>query len=420
MSLDIKKAISSLTLLDLAEAVRITPEIVQAQYRKYSKLYHPDTSPDMFKDGRKFNQLSDAKEFLIQNLDGVNDYLQGGGETSRDSRSENTTSSELDLVLQKVAAINERAKYVISPLSDPVKDAQSFFESIRSCNRDIIILVDNSELQDKLRMNIGSVGRSLAIFTNNERHIPALALQIINDLLKDFSDLPDLAAKLYQDRDALNQNFSSQSKKSSTVSGSFPSSNPSRSSKKEPFLPGILAICILVFGILGMVYAAFSDKATASVALETVPPTSKHTVAPIRAEKPLPLPKTGQIFTQTALARDSKLSIDCTRLSYSTAGQPHSVYVKLKNATGKTEFSFFVRGGEQIDMPVPSGLYYVYFAEGSDWYGINSEKCFGEYTYTSKDDLVKDFYSYTYSYTLYPVEDGNFIETPVSYDEFEG
>jgi hypothetical protein len=43
---------------------------------------------------------------------------------------------------------------------------------------------------------------------------------------------------------------------------------------------------------------------------------------------------------------------------------------------------------------------------------------FGAQTSYSKDDVLKDFEYYAWSYKLYPVTNGNFSETPIDEDEY--
>ena len=76
--LDIKILISSLTELDLLDSKLLNEDDIRSQYRKLTKVYHPDVSPSMFKDGKKFVKIQDAAEYLISNLEEVNRYLSQG------------------------------------------------------------------------------------------------------------------------------------------------------------------------------------------------------------------------------------------------------------------------------------------------------------------------------------------------------
>ena len=103
-----------------------------------------------------------------------------------------------------------------------------------------------------------------------------------------------------------------------------------------------------------------------------------------------------------------------------TASSFSSYVVKLVNPEGVERVSFFVRAGDTVTIGVPAEYLYVYFAAGSDWYGYGEGLMFGENTVFSKDDECLDCSQYTWEYTLYPVYDGNFSETPSNEEEFFG
>lgn len=125
--------------------------------------------------------------------------------------------------------------------------------------------------------------------------------------------------------------------------------------------------------------------------------------------EPLSLPNSGQVFIGKDLYRGSELSIK--------SKTTESCYIKLKGSTGIDVFSFFVKAGTSVTVSVPNGYYYVYFAYGDEWYG--TEYLFGSDTTYTKDDELLDFKNYTWEYTLEPVINGNFSETPIDEDEFK-
>ena len=125
--------------------------------------------------------------------------------------------------------------------------------------------------------------------------------------------------------------------------------------------------------------------------------------------KALSLPKSGQVYIGNDLYRESKLSIK--------SSSSKSCYIKLKGTSGIDVFSFFVRAGDSVTVDVPRGYYYVYFSYGTTWYG--AEYLFGEETTYSKDDELRDFNNYIWSYRLTPMIGGNFSETPVDEEEFK-
>ena len=125
--------------------------------------------------------------------------------------------------------------------------------------------------------------------------------------------------------------------------------------------------------------------------------------------KPLELPESGQVFIGKDLYTASEITIK--------SSSDKACYVKLKDSSGKDVFSFFVRAGDDVTVPVPGGYYNVYFAYGTDWYG--TEHLFGDYKSYSKDDELVDFENYTWTYTLYPTDTGNFTETIIDEEEFK-
>ncbi len=101
-----------------------------------------------------------------------------------------------------------------------------------------------------------------------------------------------------------------------------------------------------------------------------------------------------------------------------TADSTYDYVVSLKDASDKTYLSFFVKAGDTVTVGVPSKRLYVYFASGKQWYGYGKGLMFGKYTSYTKDDDILDFTEYSWEYTLYPVTNGNFSETPSNENEF--
>lgn len=124
--------------------------------------------------------------------------------------------------------------------------------------------------------------------------------------------------------------------------------------------------------------------------------------------EPVPEPNTGEILFGYKHVNASQITV--------TASEDASCVVKLKTRGGIDKLSFYVRAGETATVGVPDTDLYVYFASGETWYG--EDLLFGKNTSYSKDKRLLDFYEYTWSYTLYPVANGNFSETPVDAEEF--
>lgn len=101
-----------------------------------------------------------------------------------------------------------------------------------------------------------------------------------------------------------------------------------------------------------------------------------------------------------------------------TADTDTDYVVSLKDTQGTEYVCFYVRAGDTVTVGVPGKTLYAYFASGTDWYGFSPGKMFGDSTSYSKDDEPLNFDGYTWEYTLYPVTNGNFTESPSSVDEF--
>lgn len=123
---------------------------------------------------------------------------------------------------------------------------------------------------------------------------------------------------------------------------------------------------------------------------------------------PFEAPESGTVFLDSDLVKGSELTIH--------TADDEACYVKLKDENYEDVFSFFVRAGESISVPVPFGNYFVYFAYGTDWYG--PKYVFGDDTSYGKDEEICDFENYTWEYTFVKTADGNFTETPIDSDEF--
>ena len=165
----------------------------------------------------------------------------------------------------------------------------------------------------------------------------------------------------------------------------------------------IWGIVLGIIGILLLNAVASDDTPTRPVPQETTQSISQEpTLAAV------PEPRSGTILLGSEDFNGSELTI--------TASGGSSCVVKLKTASGLPLLCFYVRAGDTITVGVPAEYLYVYFASGDTWYG--TKHLFGENTSYSMDDEIKDFTQYTYTYTLYPVRNGNFKETPIDPEEF--
>ncbi len=122
----------------------------------------------------------------------------------------------------------------------------------------------------------------------------------------------------------------------------------------------------------------------------------------------IPEPVSGHVLAGVRAFDGSTLTV--------TASSNASCVVKLKTIEGINRMSFYVRAGDTVTVTVPTKSLYIYFASGKTWYG--NEYLFGENTRYFKDDELIDFSKYTMEYTLVPVDNGNFQQTPIDADEF--
>ena len=59
-------------LLELNHDNDITVDDVEDSYRALSKIYHPDIANKRYSDGKKFMELKEARDYLIEYIDDVN------------------------------------------------------------------------------------------------------------------------------------------------------------------------------------------------------------------------------------------------------------------------------------------------------------------------------------------------------------
>ena len=163
-------------------------------------------------------------------------------------------------------------------------------------------------------------------------------------------------------------------------------------------------VCILLLIVIGIVVCYLNsppkmDNVVYNPTTQTTPKTEL---------KPVSEPLSGAILYGERLTEGSEITIK--------ASGDESYVVKLKSAAGATLYSFYVRAGDTVTVTIPAKCMYVYFASGKTWYG--SRHLFGEDTFFSKDDDLIDFTQYTITYTLYPVTNGNFTQTPIDPKDF--
>ncbi len=94
MNTEILQIIGYLNLLELSLSNKLTKETVEKQYRTMSHIYHPDVSAKYYKDGKKFIQLKEAYNFVINNIDYVNKLIENNFSSEESiNQSRNTFST---------------------------------------------------------------------------------------------------------------------------------------------------------------------------------------------------------------------------------------------------------------------------------------------------------------------------------------
>lgn len=173
----------------------------------------------------------------------------------------------------------------------------------------------------------------------------------------------------------------------------YSTSRPVATKKANPFPWGKL---LLGIGVFIMIIVAIVSGMTEDAEMDA-------------GLTPVTEPKSGTILSGKEVYDGSEITIH--------AASGDSCVVKLKTRSGTERISFYVRAGDTVTVGVPAEYLYVYFASGDTWYGKTD--LFGSKTSYSMDDEIFDFTRYTCEYTLYPVNNGNFSETPIDAEDFK-
>lgn len=129
--------------------------------------------------------------------------------------------------------------------------------------------------------------------------------------------------------------------------------------------------------------------------------------------KPLPRPQTGYTNHPSSWG-DATLSVVT-----STGG---NYWLKVIDADNRQEFaSYFIRGGDTLDINLPQGSYELKYAHGDTWYG--TKYLFGDDTSYAKADRTFEFECYSDMCTGYTVElirqlNGNLSTTTLDPSQF--
>lgn len=121
--------------------------------------------------------------------------------------------------------------------------------------------------------------------------------------------------------------------------------------------------------------------------------------------KPIPLEQ-GKVYV--------KPTASCVA-PFTVATSDENTYVFLDYTDDSRDIGFCIKANTSYKRNVPLGDAKLYYATGSQWYGLNYglSYCFGEETVWNSSNETFSFtadssYYYGHKITLYPVEDGNF------------
>lgn len=171
----------------------------------------------------------------------------------------------------------------------------------------------------------------------------------------------------------------------------------------------VLAIVLLCYGFIAFddISSFFSDNTSSNNTTVSSQNANLYATIP---------PKNGKIIYSKFSSEDhiAPFSVDTSGSGY--------YYIKLKDhQTGQTVLSFFVHGGQSVEIDVPLGNFDLLYAHGNVWYGpVN---LFGSKTVCQKSDDSFLFYQdgeYVNGWTvdLYPQTNGNLDMDYIAMDEF--
>ena len=103
--IDNRLVIKYMTVLEIYDETEISEELLKAQFRKLTKIYHPDaTKVDAYKDGDKYIRIKEAYEYLQKNIEEVNDYLNPNAYKRQQSNSQQQSSQAAERARREAEA----------------------------------------------------------------------------------------------------------------------------------------------------------------------------------------------------------------------------------------------------------------------------------------------------------------------------
>lgn len=208
-----------------------------------------------------------------------------------------------------------------------------------------------------------------------------------------------------------------------------------RKTQKKPLsLQEWIAIFAIVLVWVFIVFAVRQNvsqpepTATPKPTARLVTPTPKPTVKAAPAQV---MPSNGYIFKDPTYVKLCPLTVSVmgengyyVRLKYMYKPDSYnSRHTEGNPSVLIDDYEFFVRPGQTVELEVPVGVYKLYYATGTEWYG--RAKLFGEDTgYFTSNELLSFFTDYTtfYGHTLelWLQSGGNFDTHEIDSGEFFG
>jgi curved DNA-binding protein CbpA len=185
--------------------------------------------------------------------------------------------------------------------------------------------------------------------------------------------------------------------------------------KLKIFLRNAVIISLLGLLVIGAAQDLFDD----STAKEDTTSTDTNTnQAQAKFEEPVippqPLPNTGDT-NNPSLVGVAPLDVK------TSAGDSHYWLKVVDYYTNQEVVSYFIRGGDTLNVMLPEGTYKIKYASGLNWYG--PDKLFGNDTAYAEAQDIFTFSSNGYSYSGYTIElipqaGGNLQTTELSKEQF--
>ncbi len=142
--------------------------------------------------------LVTAMKEIFAELGELSDVFKCDGERLSEILAGNSAAEELS---SKIEALKTAAERIYTATPGVVDE---FLLKVRSLNAQVKSSALPPELKKKARQNVCTIARNLAVKLHNEREQTSLAHRLLQNLMTEFGDIPELFARLKQDIRDLN------------------------------------------------------------------------------------------------------------------------------------------------------------------------------------------------------------------------